>query len=272
MYIKKVTNSATPVTAVVVDNLTSDSSTDALSAKQGNILNEKIENINVAGGTGAPEIAIQSEEPTGQEVLWIDEDELDFEDFIPEEDLENVDLNTLADKLHIGSGNLMANGPDHYQFGYVISIPYVANYYAVQYFTNATQGQVYTRLMYMGEWNEWTEITTKNEITIGQEFATNEYIDGKRVYKKIISCGALPNADSTTIETGLTTEQVIKMSGYARTENSGGIVIPLPYADATDVNQSVSINVYRQNIVIVAGIDRSNYTESYVTLEYIKNN
>lgn len=86
MYIKKVTNSATPVTAVVVDNLTSDSSTDALSAKQGKILNEKIENINVTGGTGAPEIAVQEEEPTGQEVLWIEENndiiDLDIEDTI----------------------------------------------------------------------------------------------------------------------------------------------------------------------------------------------
>ena len=67
MYIKKVTNSATPVTAVVVDNLTSDSSTDALSAKQGKILNEKIENLDLSGLEGLT--AVDSF-PIGAIVEW----------------------------------------------------------------------------------------------------------------------------------------------------------------------------------------------------------
>lgn len=35
----------------------------------------------------------------------------------------------------------------------------------------------------------------------GQEVKTNEFIDGKRVYKKRINCGNLPNATSKNIAT-----------------------------------------------------------------------
>lgn len=50
MKIKKINQSA-GVVANVIDSLTSNSTTDALSAKQGKILDEKIENISVSGGT-----------------------------------------------------------------------------------------------------------------------------------------------------------------------------------------------------------------------------
>ena len=39
------------------------------------------------------------------------------------------------------------------------------------------------------------------KITTGQEVKTNEFIDGKRVYKKRINCGNLPNATSKNIAT-----------------------------------------------------------------------
>lgn len=38
-------------------------------------------------------------------------------------------------------------------------------------------------------------------LTTGQEVKTNEFIDGKRVYKKRINCGNLPNATSKNIAT-----------------------------------------------------------------------
>jgi len=68
--------------AKVEDSLTSDSTTDALSAAQGKKLKELIDNLpnSEIQGTGAPEIAIGPNEPTGEEVLWIDEEEIDEED------------------------------------------------------------------------------------------------------------------------------------------------------------------------------------------------
>lgn len=57
-----------PITETIVDNLTSDSTTDALSANQGRILNNKIQNINT--------IQVSATEPTDDTVvLWIDTSE-----------------------------------------------------------------------------------------------------------------------------------------------------------------------------------------------------
>lgn len=112
MKIRKVAQ--TPgLLATVVDNLNSDSTTDALSAKQGKVLKEMIDNIDIGEETGAPEIAIGSEEPTGEEVLWINEED--------EVEPEDVDLRQI--------------------------------------------------------------------VTTGLEFATNEWIDGKRVYGKRMNLG-----------------------------------------------------------------------------------
>lgn len=73
------------IVAKVEDSLTSNSTTDALSAAQGKKLKELIDNLpnSEIQGTGAPEIAIGPDEPTGEEVLWIDEDE-GVEDFTEE--------------------------------------------------------------------------------------------------------------------------------------------------------------------------------------------
>ncbi len=53
MKIKKIAQSA-GVVATVVDNLESDSATDALSAKQGKELNEKITNLGIIAGLFTP--------------------------------------------------------------------------------------------------------------------------------------------------------------------------------------------------------------------------
>ena len=62
------------------------------------------------------------------------------------------------------------------------------------------------------------------KITTGQEIKTNEIIDGKRVYKKRINCGAGPNNTSKTVGTGLSNVTYIRAEGMA---NNGTIYFPL---------------------------------------------
>ena len=49
--------------------------------------------------------------------------------------------------------------------------------------------------------------------TTGQEVSTNEIIDGKRVYKKRINCGAGPNNGTRSVATGLSNVTYIKAEG-----------------------------------------------------------
>lgn len=115
---------------------------------------------------------------------------------------------------------------------------------------------------------EW-EIAA-NGITTGQEVATNEFIDGKRVYVKRVSCGALPNAGQKTIEHGLDYANItiIEFKGIAKYNN---IYIPLPTIDAKTANYNIQVYIHTNRIIINTSDNKSNYTESYVTIKYIKN-
>ena len=61
-------------------------------------------------------------------------------------------------------------------------------------------------------------------IVIGQEVKTNEIIDGKRVYKKRINCGAGPNNGTRSIATGLSNVTYIKAEGIM---TNGTMYFPL---------------------------------------------
>lgn len=64
--------------------------------------------------------------------------------------------------------------------------------------------------------------------TTGQEVSTNEYIDGKRIYKKTIDCGNLPNNSLKTIAINSSFTKIIKIEGIA---DSSEICLPLPYVN-----------------------------------------
>lgn len=70
--------------------------------------------------------------------------------------------------------------------------------------------------------NKLKDIDTK--VITGQEIKTNEIIDGKRVYKKRINCGAGPNNGTRSIATGLSNVTYIKAEGIM---TNGTMYFPL---------------------------------------------
>lgn len=96
-----------------------------------------------------------------------------------------------------------------------------------------------------------------------------KWIDGSTIYKKTISCGALPDADVKSIAHGISNiSRILKMDGYAYHPGTQ-VTIPLQFVSTTAIN-SVVVNTSGPNIVITTGIDRSGFTESYITLYYTK--
>lgn len=97
------------------------------------------------------------------------------------------------------------------------------------------------------------------------------WIDGKNIYKKTISTGALPNNTTETVAHGISNlDKIISLSGIAVSYRSGGnVFITLPFVDTSDA-YLIGVWVKGDNILIHSGSDRSNYTESYVTLYYTK--
>ena len=111
-------------------------------------------------------------------------------------------------------------------------------------------------------------IKNKPSIPVGSysitEIATNDtWIDDSTIYKKTINTGALPNATTSTISHGISgISKIIKIEGYAL-DSQNVYFTSLPDAD-------VNVFATDTNIIISTSIDRSAYTESYITLYYIK--
>lgn len=110
----------------------------------------------------------------------------------------------------------------------------------------------------------------KLEIVTGEERATNEYVDGNRVYIKRIDCGALPNTTSKRIDVGLNLNNIIiqDIRGIAR--HSNNTTIPIQFNSSQNINYDVSVNLNSSSeLVITSGSDRSDFT-GFVDLKYTK--
>lgn len=95
------------------------------------------------------------------------------------------------------------------------------------------------------------------------------WIDGNKIYRKVISVGTLPNNTTKSIATGISNLGImLRIYGIANTEAGGAC--PLPYVDDAYVSGNILID-YQANgdVRIISGSDKSLYT-GYVILEYTK--
>ena len=99
------------------------------------------------------------------------------------------------------------------------------------------------------------------------EHKVGKWIDGSDLYEKTVSCGALPNATSKDISHGIANiSKIVEIKGYA---TNGTLYLPLPFAGAS-ATSGISVYANTSNITFETGMNRSNFTASYVTLRYTK--
>lgn len=114
-----------------------------------------------------------------------------------------------------------------------------------------------------------------NKFSRGDIYSTTEKIigqwtDGKPLYQKTVSCGALPNASYTTTAHGVANiDSIVGIIGMA-VRTSDHISLTLPYASVVSAQDSVAINASRSSIRIDAGNDKHSFDNSYVTIQYTK--
>jgi len=96
------------------------------------------------------------------------------------------------------------------------------------------------------------------------------WVDGKHIYKKTVSCGAMPNATAKTVNHGISNlYRVLKVEGYAYDPSGTGTMVPLPMP-STHPDYDIQVAVKATVIEFANNANRSNYSESYVTLYYTK--
>ena len=95
----------------------------------------------------------------------------------------------------------------------------------------------------------------------------------RQVYRKVINyTSALPNTGTVTIAHGITctaNTTFTRIYGCA-SDKTGRNYIQLPYASPTLAN-NIELKVDATNVTIITGNNRTNFTQTYIVLEYLQN-
>lgn len=106
-------------------------------------------------------------------------------------------------------------------------------------------------------------IYSQNEIDTGKI-----WIDGKKIYRKVINCGALPENEEKSIPHNIKDYDIfLSVRGIAFYKEAKSF-ISLPFASRGD--ESIKITVFRESVIIGTYIVRNYFKESYAILEYTK--
>lgn len=129
----------------------------------------------------------------------------------------------------------------------------------------------------LGTTSKTSLVSAVNELNNRDIYSTSEKVigkwtDGKPLYRKTISIGALPKTSTKTVNTGLTfnSTHCILRKIYGTANYTTGVSFPLPFINALDLSIGVSVLINSSSkIEITTGNDRSSAT-GFVTLEYTK--
>lgn len=95
------------------------------------------------------------------------------------------------------------------------------------------------------------------------------WIDGSPIYKKTVDCEALLNNSIKSVNHNISNLGfIVKIEGM--TLATTGTSLPIPFASISSQDNNINISVTTSAIIIATGVDRSNCTETYVTLYYTK--
>lgn len=111
----------------------------------------------------------------------------------------------------------------------------------------------------------------ETKIITGQENATNEFIDGKRVFVRRYAVGQMPNATTLDINSDIIFNKIliIRLEGVA-IHREDGTALPLNFANPVEnaTGEMIGLRCVGTNIIrIYTGSDRSNY-DGFVNLYY----
>ena len=109
-------------------------------------------------------------------------------------------------------------------------------------------------------------VYSQNEIDTGKI-----WIDGKKIYRKVVDCGYLLDNDKKQIKHNIENiDKIIKINGIGYQDS--GDCMPLPHVYNVEQGQgSITLYVNKTDIVIITYGDRTD-VQALITLEYTKTN
>ena len=139
-------------------------------------------------------------------------------------------------------------------------------------FSFLNNGQMFTRIMNNGTWNNWTLINQAMVTTDANEVATGRKIDDQDEYVKRYSFDSINSAGTYTADLGFTLADVTitKIDGVAYSSNNNWFPITIG-----DFNNQITyaINVWARNSdnKLVLETANSNFRKAFIEVSYILN-
>jgi hypothetical protein len=115
---------------------------------------------------------------------------------------------------------------------------------------------------------------TSNAVSETLSYSTEEvftgsyWIDGKPIYRKVVNYGTLPNTSTKEINHNITNLGEITNIGGITT--NGEVCFTLPYVAPANIANAIQLYVSNTKVGIATGLNRTNFTTTYVTIEYTK--
>lgn len=132
--------------------------------------------------------------------------------------------------------------------------------------SSPTNGQALVYDSANSKWKNGQE-THKYSLT---EHIVGEWIDGSTIYEKTYDTGQLPNNDSKDVAHGISNlGLVINLFGFA-VRPVDNTKLTLPHVNNAALNNQIQVMVVGSDIRITTKIDRTNFTISYITMQYTK--
>ena len=174
-----------------------------------------------------------------------------------------------------GNYELVLNFPEnvkYFQLGFVHTFGTFANV-QIEQGEIATEYEKYVnKKIYIkndnGVYEEFYDETNREMYSTGEQ-KIGTWIDGKPLYRKVITMGALPNAAAKYTPHGIQNlGTVVSLKGMAQNkETNSRIVLPCP---DTTPQYIVQLFVSSTNIVLNTAFDQSKFNESFAIIEYTK--
>lgn len=113
------------------------------------------------------------------------------------------------------------------------------------------------------------EIKVAIDYSLTEHLTGRKWLDGRPTYEKTIDCGALPNATAKNVSHGISNLLFIIRGSITATVPGSGQYIPTTLAPPQP-SGAVSFYADNTNLVIMTGVNRSNFAQTFITLEYTK--
>ena len=114
-------------------------------------------------------------------------------------------------------------------------------------------------------------VSTNGNYSTSEVNTNTTWIDGKTIYQITLNFGTLPNNSSKNVQMPIGTTKVILFSGYSYAPDIVTIV-PIPFLHTSSVSSQItcSYTPSTRNLSVTTGSDRTAFTETYLTVRYIK--